>query len=47
MDITIDQQIIITGTYQAEGFTRFGVYSNNLDNQFYVVLANRHTIYEI
>lgn len=47
MDITIHQQIIITGRYEASGFTRFGVYSNNLDDAFEIALANSHSIYEI
>lgn len=47
MDITVHQQIIITGRYQAEGFTRFGVFSNNLDDAFEIALANSHSVYEI
>lgn len=47
MDITIHQQIVITGRYEAQGFTRFGVYSNNLDDAFEIALANSHAVYEI
>jgi hypothetical protein len=47
MDITIHQQLIITGRYEAKGFTRFGVYSNNLDDTFEIALANSHSVYEI
>lgn len=47
MDITVHQQIIITGRYEAQGFTRFGVYSNNLDDAFEIGLANSHSVYEI
>jgi len=47
MDITIHQQLLITGRYQGQGFTRFGVYSNNLDDAFEIALANSHSVYEI
>jgi hypothetical protein len=47
-DITGSQQIIITGRYRTDsGFTKFGVYSSDLDNQFLLVLATRHAIYEV
>lgn len=48
MDITGAQHVLITGRYRTDsGFRRFGVYSNNLDNEFLLVLANRHAIYEV
>jgi hypothetical protein len=40
-DITLSQQIVITGRYRTDsGFNKMGVYSNNLDNEFLLVLAN-------
>jgi hypothetical protein len=47
-DISPSQQIIITGRYRTDsGFLKFGVYSSNQDNQFLLVLANSHAIYEV
>lgn len=48
LDITGAQKILITGRYRTDSqFTKFGVYSNNLDNEFLLVLSNRHAVYEI
>ena len=47
MDITVHQQLIVTGRYEAQGFTRFAVYSYNLDDAFEIALANSHAVYEI
>lgn len=47
-DITGSQQLLITGRYVTDsGFMKFGVFSNNLDNEFLLVLSNSHSIYEI
>jgi hypothetical protein len=47
-DITGSQQLLITGRYVTDsGFTKFGVFSNNLDNEFLLVLANSHAVYEV
>jgi hypothetical protein len=45
-DINRAQTIIIVGRYRTDsGFTRLGVYSNNLDNEFLLVLAHDHAIF--
>lgn len=47
-DITPAQVMIITGRYRTDsGYRRMGVYSNNLDNEFLLVLANDHAIFEV
>lgn len=47
-DITPSQTIVITGRYRTDsGFRRLGVYSNNMDNEFLLVLANDHAIFEV
>lgn len=47
-DISLAQTIVITGRYRTDsGFTKLGVYSNNLDNQFLLVLAHDHAIFEV
>lgn len=47
-DITPAQTIVITGRYRTDsGFTKLGVYSNNLDNEFLLVLAHDHAIFEV
>ena len=47
-DITPQQTILITGRYRTDsGYTKMGVYSNNLDNEFLIVLAHNHTVMEI
>jgi hypothetical protein len=48
LDITGAQKILITGRYRTDShFTKFGVYSSNLDNEFLLVFSNRHAVYEI
>lgn len=48
LDITGAQKILITGRYRSDShFTKFGVYSSNLDNEFLLVFSNRHAVYEI
>jgi hypothetical protein len=47
-DITKQQTIVVVGRYRTDsGFTRLGVYSNNMDNEFLLVLAHNHTILEV
>jgi len=47
-DITPQQTIVIVGRYRTDsGFTKMGVYSNNLDNEFLLVLAHNHSIIEV
>ena len=47
-DITPSQNIIIKGRYRTDsGYHKLGVYSNNLDNEVLLALANNHGIYEI
>jgi hypothetical protein len=47
-DITTAQTIVIDGRYRTDsGFTRLGVYSSNMVNEFLLVLAHDHAIYEI
>jgi hypothetical protein len=47
LDITRGQHIVITGHYEGEFFTRFSVYSDDLDEQVLIALANQHAVYEI
>jgi len=45
-DITPSQAIIIKGRYQTDsGYQRMAIYSNNLDNEVLLALANQHGIY--
>jgi hypothetical protein len=47
-DISNQQTIVIVGRYRTDsGYTKMGVYSNNLDNEFLLVLAHNHTVMEI
>lgn len=47
-DISRQQTIIVVGRYRTDsGYTKMGVYSSNLDNEFLLVLAHNHTIMEI
>jgi hypothetical protein len=45
--ITTSEDLEYQGVYEAKGFTKFGVYSPNLDNQLEIVVANDHAIHEI
>jgi hypothetical protein len=47
LDITHGQHIVITGRYEGEFFTRFSVYSDDLDEQVLLALANQHAVYEV
>ena len=47
-DITPSQNIIIKGRYRTDGgYQRMGIYTNNLDNEVLLALANQHGIYEV
>jgi hypothetical protein len=47
-DINPQQTILIVGRYRTDsGFMKMGVYSNNLDNEFLLVLAHNHSIIEV
>lgn len=46
-DITPSQQILITGKYNEAGYLKFGVYSDDLNREFLLALANHHAVYEI
>jgi hypothetical protein len=47
-DISTAQTILIVGRYRTDsGFTKLGVYSNNMDNEFLLVLAHDHAIFEV
>jgi hypothetical protein len=47
-DITTSQTIVIAGRYRTDsGFTKMGVYSSNMVNEFLLVLAHDHAIFEI
>lgn len=47
-DISPQQTIVIVGRYRTDsGYTKLGVYSNNLDNEFLFVLAHNHSIIEV
>lgn len=45
--INTEEELIYNGFYEAKGFTRFAVYSNNLDDRYELALANSHEVYEI
>ena len=47
-DITPNQNIVIKGRYRtSSGYHKLGVYTNNLDNEVLLALANDHGIYEV
>jgi hypothetical protein len=47
-DITPSQNIVIKGRYRtAGGYHKLAVYSNNLDNEVLLAMANDHGIYEV
>jgi hypothetical protein len=47
IDVTSGQHLTVLGHLRAEGFRRFSVYSDDLDEQLLVVLANSHAVHEI
>ena len=47
-DLLHSMHVLITGIYRSEmNFSRFAVYSNNLDDAYLLALANSHAIYEV
>lgn len=45
-DLTPAQNIVIKGRYRTDsGYHKMGVYSNNLDHEILLALANNHGIY--
>ena len=47
LDILASQRLAITGWYRDRGFVRFGVYSDDYQDECIIALANKHTVYEI
>lgn len=47
LDILQSQRVAITGRYRENGFYKFGVYSDDLQDECIIALANKHTVYEI
>jgi hypothetical protein len=47
LDILQSQKIQIKGTYKDYGFEKFGVYSDDLQDEVLIALSNKHSIYEI
>lgn len=45
LDILQSQRVAITGRYRDYGFVKFGVYSDDLQDECIVALANRHSVY--
>ncbi len=47
LDILQSQRVAIMGQYRDYGFTRFGVYSDDYQDECIIALANKHSVYEI
>lgn len=47
LDVLKNQDIRVTGRYRKDNCYRFAVYSDDLENEVIVALANSHAIYEI
>lgn len=47
LDVMQNQDVRITGRYDKEGFYRFGIYSDDLENELIIALSNSHAVYEI
>jgi hypothetical protein len=45
LDIWHNSDVIITGRYIKDGFTKFAVYSDDLENEVLIALANSHAVY--
>lgn len=45
--VNSQEDLVFNGFYEARGYTRFSVYSNNLDNHFELALASSESVYEI
>lgn len=47
LDILRNNDVAIMGRFPKDGFTRFSVYSDDLEEEVIVALANSHAVYEI
>jgi hypothetical protein len=47
LDVLGNCEVTVTGRYIKEGFTRFGVYIDDLEDKLLVALANAHAVYEV
>lgn len=47
LDILHNSDVLITGRYVKDGFTRFAVYSDDLENEILIALANNHAVHEV
>lgn len=47
MDILQSQRVAVTARYRDAGFTRFGVYSDDLQDELIIAVANKHSVFEI
>jgi hypothetical protein len=47
LDILQSQRVAITARYRDAGFTRFGVYSDDLQDELILAVANKHSVFEI
>lgn len=45
LDILQSQIVAITGRYRDRGFTKFGIYSDDLQDECIVAVANQHTLF--
>lgn len=47
LDILASNDVLITGRYHKDGFSKFSVYSDDLEDEVILALANQHAVYEI
>lgn len=47
LDITHGQQIVVTMRHLIDTYTRFSVYSDDLDEELLIAFANSHTVQEV
>lgn len=47
LDILQSQRVSVTARYRDAGFTRFGVYSDDLQDELIIAVANKHSVFEI
>lgn len=47
LDITKDHKLLITGKLKRAGMQKFSVYSDDLEDELIIGLANKHNVYEI
>jgi hypothetical protein len=45
LDILQSQRVAITARYRDFGFYKFGVYSDDLENELIIALSNKHSVY--